>query len=194
MTLQPQRARRYAQFPLPDSPYDSRYESGASLASAVVSALHVFPSVGTCGDWYLFQQRLVRQLRLPGLLGSDFLFLLSPLCVVLAGQRHFLPSLQQQGGCSAFGSSLLSPRCRLESKVLWGVVSVFWGTWFVGSKAIQVVGAVGTSFAKALVVPSAYAMAIQAVGVEVVISVGVEAETSLVVVAVVVLGVGDFCL
>ncbi len=70
---------RYAHFLLPDSPYDSCYESGARLASAVVSALHVFPSVETCGDWYLLQQRRVRQLRLPGLIDSDFLFLLSPL-------------------------------------------------------------------------------------------------------------------
>ena len=136
MTLQPQRARRYAQFPLPDSPYDSRYESGASLASAVVSALHVFPSVGTCGDWYLFQQRRVRQLRLPGLLGSDFLFLLSPLCVVLAGQRHFLPSLQQQGGCSAFDFSSLSLRFPWNSNALGGVVLVSWGIWFAGLVAI----------------------------------------------------------
>ena len=177
-----QPAPRYVPSPLPGLPNDSRYVSGARLASAVVSALHVFPSVETCGDGYLLQQRRVRQLCLPGLFHSDLLFLSSPLCVVPAGPRHFLPFLQQRGECSAYGPSLPSPRFLRDSNALRGVVRIFWVIWFVGAVAIRAEG-VGTSFAGVSTGLFASAWAIQAVGVV------VEGNS----VAVAISGVGDFC-
>ncbi len=93
--------------------------------------LHVFPSVETCGDWYLFRQREVHQFRLPGLLDSDLLSLSFPLYVALAGQQDSFLSLPQRVVYSAFESVLLLLIFLRGSNALWVVVQVFWGIGFV---------------------------------------------------------------